>query len=281
VDDPVIRAHYEAGVEEDRLVANGEPGLELVRTLELLDRFLPAPPARILDIGGGPGVYAGILAKQGYEVCLLDLVPLHVQQAQAASAAQPAAPFEARVGDARDLTDPDDSWDAALLLGPLYHLTERDDRLKALREARRVVRPGGPVLAVAVSRFASVLDGLRAGYLLEPAFWEIVERDLREGQHRNPTNHPGWFTTAFFHHPDELAAEVEEAGLEAEALLGIEGPACWFPGTWESEDGRNAALSAARAVEAEPAILAASAHLLAVGRVQLVEPKNAQAGSSQ
>jgi SAM-dependent methyltransferase len=238
VDDSAIRAHYEAGAEEGRLVANGEPGLELVRTLELLDRFLPAPPARILDIGGGPGVYAGILAKRGYEVCLLDLVPLHVQQAQAASAAQPAAPFEVRVGDARDLTDPDDSCDAALLLGPLYHLTERDDRLKALREARRVVRPGGPVLAVAISRFASVLDGLRAGYLLEPAFWEIVERDLREGQHRNPTNHPGWFTTAFFHHPDELAAEVEEAGLVAEARCsGSRGRRAGFPGPGRARRG--------------------------------------------
>lgn len=266
MDDSTIRAHYEAGAEEGRLITDGERGLELVRTLELLERFLPRPPAWILDIGGGPGVYAGILAKQGYEVCLVDVVPLHVEQAKAVSSAQPDAPFQARGGDARELPDPDDSWDAALLLGPLYHLTEREDRLRALREARRVVRPGGPVLAVGISRFASVLDGLRAGYLLEAEFREIVERDLREGQHRNPGERPGWFTTAFFHHPDELVAEVESAGLEVEALLGIEGPAGWFPGLWESEEGRNAALFAARAVEAVPALLGVSAHVLVVGR---------------
>jgi SAM-dependent methyltransferase len=124
--------------------------------------------------------------------------------AEAVSTAQPDAPFQARVGDARELPDPDGSFDAALLLGPLYHLTEREDRVVALREASRVVRPGGPVFAVGISRFASVLDGVRAGYLLEAEFREIVERDLSEGQHRNPGERPGWFTTAFFHHPDEL-----------------------------------------------------------------------------
>src|SRR5688500_13526762 len=129
MDHSAIRAHYEAGAEEGRLITNGERGLELVRTLELLERFLPSAPARILDVGGGPGVYAGILAKQGYDVCLLDLVPFHVEQAEAASAAQPDAAFEARLGDARDLPDADDSCDAVLLLGPLYHLTAREDRL--------------------------------------------------------------------------------------------------------------------------------------------------------
>jgi SAM-dependent methyltransferase len=266
VDEAAIRAHYEAGAETDRLIADGEPGLELVRTLELLDRYLPPPPARILDIGGGPGVYSGILAKQGYEVDLIDVVPLHVEQAKAASARQSYAPFRSRIGDARELPDRDDSCDAALLLGPLYHLPAREDRLQALREALRVLRSGGFMLAVGISRFASVLDGLRTGYLLESDFRKIVERDLREGQHRNPTGHPGWFTTAFFHHPDELVAEAESAGFAVEGLFGIEGPAGWFPTLWDSEEGRNAALFAARAVEAERALVGVSAHLLVVGR---------------
>jgi SAM-dependent methyltransferase len=266
VDDPAISAHYEAGAEVDRLVSNGERGLELVRTLELLERYLPPPPARILDVGGGPGVYAGILARQGYELSLVDPLPLHVERAAAVSAAQPDAPFHARVGDARELPEPDDSCDAALLFGPLYHLTGREDRLRALAEARRVVRPDGVVLAVGISRFASVFDGLRAGYLRDPEFQSIVERDLREGQHRNPDDRPGWFTTAYFHHPDELVAEYESVGLSVDALVGIEGPGGWFPALWDSEAGREGILFAARAVEAEPAILAASAHLLVVGR---------------
>ena len=217
----------------------------------------------MLDIGGGPGVYAAILARRGYRVHLLDVLPLHVEEALTEAAAQPQAPFTAALGDARRLDEGDEAWDAALLLGPLYHLTDRDGRIQALREARRVVRAGGVVVAVAISRFASLLDGLRCGFLAEPAFETIVRRDLRDGQHRNPepVERPDWFTTAFFHHPDELAEEVAAAGLRLEALLGVEGPGWLFPSA-----PREPTLLAARAVEAEPALRAVSAHLLVVGR---------------
>ena len=127
MDDAVSR-HYERGLESGRIVRGGVPSLELARTLELLERFLPGPPADILDVGGGPGVYAAILARQGYRVELIDAVALHVEQARAAAAAQPESSFTARLGDARALDADDASVDAVLLLGPLYHLTKRDDR---------------------------------------------------------------------------------------------------------------------------------------------------------
>ena len=98
-------------------------------------------------------------------------------------------------------------------MGPLYHLIEREDRLAALREARRVLRPGGLVAAVWVSRYASTRDGMFRGLLEDPDFWPIVQRGFSEGQHRNPTNHPGYFTTAYFHHPSELQKEVLELAL--------------------------------------------------------------------
>lgn len=225
MDEPVT-AHYDLGIEQARLAPAGRPSLELVRTLELLERFLPAPPASVLDVGGGPGAYASLLARRGYRVHLVDVVELHVEQAGAAAAAQPEAPFTVALGDARLLEEPDDSWDVVLLLGPLYHLTERDGRLQALREARRVVRPGGLVVGAAISRFASLLDGFRQGFHADPTFLGIVERDLRDGQHRNPagTERPDWFTTAFLHHPDELAQEVEDARLVLEGVYGVEGP---------------------------------------------------------
>ena len=87
------------------------------------------------------------------------------------------------------------------LLGPLYHLTDRQDRVGALREAARVVRREGLVVVAGISRFASLFDGLARGYLSDDRFKAIVERDLRDGQHRNPTNEPHWFTTAFFTGP--------------------------------------------------------------------------------
>jgi SAM-dependent methyltransferase len=263
--DPEIAGHYAAVSEERRL---GTWNLERVRTWELLGRYLPSPPTVVLDVGGAAGVYALPLAAQGYEVHLVDPVALHVRQALRASAGQPTAPLAgATVGDARRLEWPDRSVDTVLLLGPLYHLTDRGDRLRALAEARRVLRPGGIVVAAAISRFASTLDGLLRGYLDEPGFEAIVEGDLRDGQHRNPTGRPEWFTTAYFHLPEELGREVTEAGLRLEAVLAVEGPAWMLPDIQQrlADPGRRErVLAAIRRVETEPSLLGASAHLLVV-----------------
>src|SRR5215469_13655258 len=109
--DPAIESHYGIGYERARLFPGGTPALEFVRSLELLDRLLPAPPARVLDVGGGPGAYAAPLARRGYRVHLVDPMPLHVEQALVAGG-DPAAAFTAVLGDARDLPAPDGSQDA-------------------------------------------------------------------------------------------------------------------------------------------------------------------------
>ena len=266
---PETQGYYGAGGEEPRLT-RGSGRIELARTRELVLRHIPAPPAVVADIGGGPGVYATWLARLGYTVHLVDPVPLHVEQAQAASAVQPDAPIaSATLGDARRVELPDVSVDAALLFGPLYHLTERADRITALREARRIVRPGGAVLAVGISRFVSTLDGMLHGYLDDPRFLGITRDDLATGQHRNPTGQPGYFTTAYFHHPAELKAEVEGAGLVHERTVGIEGPA-WLVNrvaeTWDDPAWRARYLDALSQIEEEPSLLGATQHLLVVAR---------------
>ena len=78
-------------------------------------------------------------------------------------AADPAARFTAALGDARRLAEPDASQDAVLLFGPLYHLTESGERRQALSRGPAGGAPGGRLLAMAVCRFASLLDGLYAG----------------------------------------------------------------------------------------------------------------------
>lgn len=264
-----VLSFYARGQEERRLDEDYFP-LERARTQELVLRHLPAPPGVVLDVGGAAGAYAFWLAERGYEVHLVDPVPLHVRQAEESSRARPSGRLaSARVGDARALDFADSSASAVLLLGPLYHLTERGDRLAALREAGRTLRPRGLVFAAAISRFASLLDGLRGALFEDDAFARIVERDLRDGQHRNETGKAQYFTTAFFHHPDELSAEVRDAGFTPLGLFAVEGPAALLPtfeGRWKDPQDRARILDLLRRVEAEPALLGVSPHLLAVGQ---------------
>ena len=264
-----IAAYYGRGVERDRLAA-GAGALELARTQVLLERYLPAPPAVVADVGGGPGRYAVWLAERGYHVHLVDPVPLHVEQARAAASGRPGVMLaSAEVGDARALGLPDASVDAVLLLGPLYHLRERAERLQALAEARRVCRRGGVVIAAVISRFASTLDGLRGGYLEDPAFAAVAAGDRRDGRHHTPTGDPAYFTTAYFHRPEDPAAEYWAAGLAHEATLAVEG-AGWLLADLDArlaDVRRRAVLLAALAtLEAEPTLLGVSPHLLAVAR---------------
>ena len=226
--------------------------------------FHPLRPV-LLDVGGATGAHAQWLVAEGYEVHIVDLTPRHVEKALADLGPHGVT---AEVGDARELNASSQSYDSVLLLGPMYHLTSRSDRVKCLQEALRVVRTDGVVAVAAISRFASLCDGLARGFFFDPKFRKIVERDLAEGQHRNPENVPHWFTTAYFHEPQELQSEIEDAGMQVRTLVGVEGPAgCMkhLVERWDTPEDREAILYAARAVESEPSIIGMSGHLLAIG----------------
>ena len=260
--------YYDRYAEESRL-QQGPFRLELERTQDSLSRVLPPPPARVVDVGGAAGAYSVWLASLGYHVSLLDVSPRLVAEARRRNAdlARPIAALD--VGDARALPYPDRSADAVLVMGPLYHLPSREDRLAALREARRVLVPGGVVAVAAISRFASALDGLARALAVDPAFVRMRDRDLVDGQHRNESERIDYFTTAYFHRPDELRDELTEAGFAHARVLGVEGPA-WlvadFDTRWADPVLRADMMVVARAVEAEPSMLGVSPHLLGVGQ---------------
>lgn len=261
---------YYATFDEANRLFSGVGQLERVRTQELIARYAPPPPAIVFDVGGGSGVYARWLANMGYEVYLVDASPIHVEQAREAEQGRGGRPLTSiAVGDACALARDDESVNIALLLGPLYHLPEREARVIALREAHRILQPGGVLLAVVISRFASTLVGLFEGALDDPEFSAIAARDRVDGQHRNPNRHPNYFTTAFFHHPDEFKAEMADAGFKHEATLGIEGPG-WllqnFEEHWNDEGRRERLLDVARLLEQEPSLLGIGPHLMGVAR---------------
>jgi ubiquinone/menaquinone biosynthesis C-methylase UbiE len=207
------------------------------------------------------------LALAGHEVHLVDAMPLHVEQARRAADTACAPLASAVVGDARSLAAADASADAVLLLGPLYHLLEADERIAALTEARRVLRPGGVLAAVAISRFASLIEGLRHGWACDHP--GVVESGLHTGTHRNPDALPHRFTTAHFSRPEELAAEVGAAGFEPVTLYAVEGPGTLVDDADEWMDDparRDWLLRQLGRIETEPSLLGASAHVMAIAR---------------
>jgi len=260
-----IEAYYLQSRESERL-SNEWGELERLRTQAILARNLPSAPAVIFDVGGGAGIYALPPAKQGYEVHLIDAVDLHLEQARTYAAESGVALASISQGDARHLDVPSSIADAVLLLGPLYHLVERSDRLKALRESRRILKPKGVLLAASICRFASLIDGLSRGFFRDAEFRKIVAADLNCGQHRNPTNEPAYFTTAYFHRPEELAAEVGDAGFDDVQVLSVEGPA-WstalFREAWSDAVQRKSLMDFLSLIEREPSVHGASAHLIA------------------
>ncbi|GLW91530.1 class I SAM-dependent methyltransferase [Actinokineospora globicatena] len=249
--------HYATDAEAVRLARSPHGRLEFLRTQELLRRFLPASTA-VLDVGGGTGVHAEWLARDGHAVHLIDLVPEHVD----AAAELPGV--TAQVGDALDLPVPDAGYDAVLLLGPLYHLTDHADRARALAEARRVLRPGGVVAAAGISRYLSALETGADG-TLDVNLLPSVEAVIATGRY---DGHVG-FTPTHWHTADELRGEVHSAGFGDVEVYGVEGPtwaALDVAGVEEFPARVHAALHCARLVERDPALVNASAHLLAIAR---------------
>lgn len=194
--------------------------IEYAVTMRALDEHLPKAPATILDIGGGPGRYSIELAGRGYDVTLADLSQANLAFARerAAEAAVTLTAF--KHADARDLSQfADNSFDAVLLMGPLYHLLDEGDRQAAVAEALRVVRPGGVLFAVFLTRYCVLRWWSKHNpqQVLEnrPSF----ELMLSEGHGRDL---PG-FTDAYLEHAAGVVPFMEAAGARTVSLVGCEG----------------------------------------------------------
>ena len=257
--DPEVVAFYEQGLEVDRLSA--QHPFEFVRTIDILERVLPAAPVDVLDVGGGPGRYSAWLCERGDRVELIDPIPLHVEQALALD----VAGLRARLGDSRELSVEDGSVDVVLLMGPLYHLIDPADRRQSLRECLRVLRPGGRVVATAITRWAPLFDLVirEAGDAARiGGYWDRVSATgFQRGEDAEG------FTTAYFHRPADLLGEVSAAGFANVRLFGVEGITMLLTDHLErvADPGRRELLTlAAAAIENEPELAGISPHILAV-----------------
>jgi SAM-dependent methyltransferase len=256
---------YERYDEDGRLWGSPLGELVRLRTWDLFARLLP-PTGRVIDVGGGPGAHAAHLAGRGYDVHLIDPIERHLARARQRAADGPT--FEVAAGDALALDLPDSSADVVLLLGPPYHLTDPGDRAAALAEARRVLRPGGLVVAEVITRFINLLESsLSTTALARPQVFAHHDREAATGLSQDPVDTPDGAFWAYLHRPDELAAELEAAGFEEVGLAGVEGHA-WLLGPVLAEhlEQPEPLLRALRLLESEPSLLGASAHVIGSAR---------------
>ena len=260
--DARVRRRYEVSDEDERLWRPGAGDLVRLRTWDIFDRYLP-PTGHVLDVGGGPGTHAAHLAGRGYDVTLVDPVPRHLERARRRARAGGGPAFEVLHGVAADLPRGDGTVDAVLLMGPLYHLVERHERAAALAEARRVLRPGGRLVAEVITRHAWALDAAVKG-ILDRVDVSDLERSAATGLSQDPARVPDGSFWAYFHRPDELRAELVDAGFEEVELVAVEGFA-WLLGDLEARMAApQALLDAVRLTEADPSLLGCSAHVIGV-----------------
>lgn len=257
-----VRAFYEANAEREAARLDRHR-TEFAVTLRAMADHLPAVPARVADIGGGPGRYALELARQGYDVTLVDL---SARQAEIAlnAAEQRRLRIAAMEGDARSLGQLSSaSFDAVLLLGPLYHLFTESDRLQALDEARRILGPNGIIFASALLRYAPIRWAAKHDPELLVRDAEAARVILEEGL----LVPPGGFVDAYAMRPGELETLMASAGFERRAVLGCEGVVSFIEDQVNALSGEawDAWVDLNYRLGHDPSVLGASEHILYVG----------------
>jgi 2-polyprenyl-3-methyl-5-hydroxy-6-metoxy-1,4-benzoquinol methylase len=261
----LVRSYYDKRAEKEwqRLTFNR---MEFAVTQRLLATYLPLC-GQILDCGGGPGRYALWLASQGYDVTLFDLSEACLDKAQAeASTAGVTLSYER--GTATDLSRfPDHSFDAVLVMGPLYHLVRLGDRQKALSEAVRIVKSPGLIATSFITRTAFLRYFAKelANEVLE--FYEPMQNVIEKGY--DQTVAPGIdYFPAYFAHPNEVEPLLRGAGLEPVGVFAVEGFVSMIDETintlqgaeWEAWVELNLKLTT------DPTLFSGAEHLLAFGR---------------
>lgn len=212
---------YNKASEETRL-EKGMGIFEFERIKELIELHISRPNSIIVDVGGGTGKYSEWLAKKGHNVHLIEPVLKHIKLAEN-RAKKLKNPFSIAIGEAKTLPFKNETADLVILHGPLYHLQKREDRIAAIIEAKRVLKPGGIILGFAINATASTVVGLMNGMIHANSFFDMCKEELTTGIHNAPKDFPFLLADAFYHKPQGLKAEFLEQNLNFINLFAVEG----------------------------------------------------------
>lgn len=279
--DKSVLAGYNAGIERNRL-RSGIGLIEFERTKELLLENLPKPPAVIYDIGGGYGEYSWWLASHGYEVHLFDLSETNIEMSKDLALEYPNSKLKsAMVCDARSIPRADNSADAILFMGPLYSITEYEERILAIKECYRLLKTNGVLFSAALTPYSVLLhcitvyhkEGAKKKDALDnPNIMAMIEWELEDGCHINPGKKIlNGLGTSHFHTAKALKSELESGGFTHSVVHGVMGGAWLAPNLdelLENEASKKALMATVRLIDTHEEVIGLSGHLLAVSTKQ-------------
>ena len=259
---------YNGGAEIGRL-DSGLGMVEFYRSKEIISQYIQRK-STVYDIGGGIGKYSGWLAEEGHNVTMIELAPTAVEYAVTNMKAE----YTAKTGDARKLELPDDSADIVLMMGPLYHLTNKADRSRALSEGYRVLKKGGLIIAAGISRFSSATwalskYGRENNFIDDDIYMNMIMQEMGTGEHRRPEEYPFFIADAYFHTTDEMKKELCETGFRIVNYHAVEGSVWITPALeekWMAPESRKRMLDIIRATEHEESMMGMSPHFLMIGK---------------
>lgn len=257
--------------EDNRMAGNA---LEYLRCKEIILRYLIDREMDVVDIGGATGAFSFWLASLGHSVNLADITPKHIEIANNRQQELGIRLSSAVLCDARQLPYENERFDLALLMGPLYHLQDKKDRIKCLREAFRVLKPNGILISEAITRYASMLDGFFLNLIDDPDFVPIMLRDIATGLHTDTSACAEYFTDAYFHLPNEVSEELSEAGFQFVNLIAVTSFGHLIPDVntkLMDEAFQKKLLSTIRLVEESPSIMGISSHIIGIGKKTIAQ----------
>lgn len=280
--DATVLAGYNAGIEKNRL-RTGIGFIEFERTKEILLDKLPKPPAVIYDIGGGYGEYSWWLSALGYEVHLFDLSEKNIKMCEELCDEYPNVHLKsAMVCDARSVPRPDKSADAILFMGPLYSITEYEERILAIQESHRLLKDDGVLFSAALTPYSVLIpritvyhdsDDKKKNELDDPAVLATIERALTDGCWVNPERKiANGLGSSHLHTSKALKDELLRGGFITLTVHGVMGGAWLAPNLdelLENEKTRNVLMKTVRMLDTHEEIIGLSGHLLAVSRKKI------------